>query len=122
MFQIIRQHISLYQSSQIALQRTFLLILPILLLGCTPRDEKARTGFQSRPRSQEQTAQAELKSERGYKVIRVVDGDTFIIDMDGLETRIRLIGVDTPESVHPNKDVEAFGLEASAFLKQLLAG
>jgi micrococcal nuclease len=51
-----------------------------------------------------------------------VDGDTFIIDMDGLETRIRLIGVDTPESVHPNKDVEAFGLEASAFLKQLLAG
>jgi len=57
-----------------------------------------------------------------YTVTRVVDGDTFIASIDNSEQRIRLIGVDTPESVHPNKDVEHFALEASAFLKDLLEG
>jgi micrococcal nuclease len=57
-----------------------------------------------------------------YPVVRVVDGDTFIARIDGEEARIRLIGVDTPESVHPNKEVEHFALEASAFLKDLLEG
>lgn len=55
-----------------------------------------------------------------YRVVRVVDGDTFIASIDGEDVRIRLIGVDTPESVHPNKDVEHYGIEASEFLKTLL--
>lgn len=38
-----------------------------------------------------------------YKVINVVDGDTIDIDLNG-KTRVRLIGVDTPESVHPDAD------------------
>lgn len=59
---------------------------------------------------------------KGYEVIRVVDGDTFICKINDKDTRVRLIGVDTPESVHPNKDVEYFGLEASKFLKTLLEG
>ncbi|MDD3535402.1 MAG: thermonuclease family protein [Candidatus Cloacimonetes bacterium] len=58
----------------------------------------------------------------GYPVLRVVDGDTFICEMEGIDTRIRLIGVDTPESVHPNKEVEYFAIEASNFLKKLLEG
>jgi micrococcal nuclease len=33
---------------------------------------------------------------------------------------VRLIGVDTPETVHPTKAVKAFGYESSAFLKQLV--
>ncbi len=57
-----------------------------------------------------------------YPVVRVVDGDTFIAKIDGEDQRIRLIGVDTPESVHPNKEVEYFALEASAFLKNMLEG
>lgn len=55
-----------------------------------------------------------------YRVVRIVDGDTFIANIDGKDVRIRLIGVDTPESVHPNKEVEHFGIEASDFLKKLL--
>ncbi len=55
-----------------------------------------------------------------YRVVRVVDGDTFIASIDGEDVRVRLIGVDTPESVHPNKDVEYFGVEASDFLKNML--
>lgn len=50
-------------------------------------------------------------------VTRVVDGDTF--ELEGGE-RVRLIGVNAPESVKPNSPVECFGKEASAFLKALL--
>ena len=53
---------------------------------------------------------------------RVVDGDTAVITVDGAERRVRLLGVDTPETVHPNKPVEFFGPEASAFTKQTLTG
>ncbi|HLV42236.1 MAG TPA: thermonuclease family protein, partial [Brumimicrobium sp.] len=57
-----------------------------------------------------------------YPVSRVVDGDTFLID-DGSEKgkRVRLIGVDTPETVHPRKPVEYYGREASDYVKNLLA-
>ena len=53
------------------------------------------------------------------RVTRVVDGDTIVLD--GGE-RVRLIGVDTPETVHPQKPVERFGKEASAFTRRLLEG
>ena len=50
-------------------------------------------------------------------VERVVDGDTIIVQGVG---RVRLIGVDTPETVHPRRPVECFGKEASAYTKRLL--
>src|SRR4029453_11456196 len=52
-------------------------------------------------------------------VVRVIDGDT--IELDRGE-RVRLIGVDTPETVHPRKPVERFGHEASAFTTRRLQG
>ena len=57
-----------------------------------------------------------------YKVVRVIDGDTVKIDYNGKATNVRLIGVDTPETVHPNKPVEEYGKEASNFTKNLLLG
>lgn len=58
-----------------------------------------------------------------YDVVRVVDGDTIVIDYNGKEETIRLIGVDAPESVHPDKskNTEA-GLAASDFTKEALDG
>ena len=50
---------------------------------------------------------------------RVIDGDTFVLA--GGE-KVRLIGVDTPETVHPSKPVEFFGKEASAFTRRMLDG
>ena len=52
-------------------------------------------------------------------VERVIDGDTIVLA--GGE-RVRLIGVDTPETVHPNKPVEYFGKEASAFTRRTVEG
>jgi micrococcal nuclease len=51
-----------------------------------------------------------------------VDGDTLVVEIAGRTERVRLIGVDTPETVHPQKPVEHFGKEASAFTKQLAEG
>ena len=46
---------------------------------------------------------------------KCVDGDTIKVILDGKERTVRLLAVDTPESVHPTKGVEYYGKEASNF-------
>ncbi|MEJ7585566.1 MAG: thermonuclease family protein [Acidimicrobiales bacterium] len=53
-------------------------------------------------------------------VERVVDGDTVVVAIRDRTEHVRLIGVDTPETVKPNTPVECFGPEASQHLKDLL--
>ena len=69
----------------------------------------------------------EIKSETPpvgmYHVMKVVDGDTIQVSVTGkvddLET-VRFIGINTPETVDPRKEVECFGHEASNKTKELL--
>ena len=49
-------------------------------------------------------------------VERVVDGDTVDVKLEGTSTRIRLLNIDTPETVDPEKPVECLGPEATEFL------
>ena len=60
-----------------------------------------------------------VEGDGEYLVERVVDGDTLVLA--GGE-KVRLIGVDTPETKHPTKPVEPFGPEASAFTKEAVEG
>jgi len=57
-------------------------------------------------------------------VVNVVDGDTIDVLLDvgdgPVEERIRLIGIDTPETKQPDSPVECFGPEATAFVEELL--
>jgi endonuclease YncB( thermonuclease family) len=55
-------------------------------------------------------------------VTRVVDGDTIRVDIDGVEYRVRYIGIDTPETVDPRRPVGCFGKEASERNRQLVEG
>lgn len=55
-------------------------------------------------------------------VAHVVDGDTIVVRVAGKTERVRLIGIDTPESDHPNPMVRSFAAEATAFLRRLLDG
>lgn len=55
-------------------------------------------------------------------VNRVVDGDTFEIVYEGKPTKVRLIGVDTPETVKSGIPVEWYGKDASDFTKKLIEG
>lgn len=70
-----------------------------------------------------------------YKVTRVIDGDTIEIEyqsdiknIDGViessmgNKKIRLIGINTPETVDPRRPVQCFGKEASTYLKSLIEG
>jgi micrococcal nuclease len=57
-----------------------------------------------------------------YAVTKVTDGDTFKVDINGTIETIRLVGIDTPETVDPRKTVQCFGIEASNRAKELLIG
>ena len=53
-------------------------------------------------------------------VVQVVDGDTIDVEIGGRSERVRLIGIDTPETKRPDTPIECYGPEASAFTTSLL--
>jgi len=57
-----------------------------------------------------------------FMVTKVVDGDTIEVNLNGKLEKLRLIGVDTPETVDPRKQVQCYGREASDFTKATLLG
>lgn len=65
---------------------------------------------------------SEEEKTEAYPVTRVVDGDTVKILRNGKEETLRLIGMNTPETVDPRTPVECFGKEASNKAKELLSG
>ncbi len=65
--------------------------------------------------------QAASENQPGlYSISRFVDGDTVVVDMDGHDESIRMIGIDTPETHKPNTPVQCYGPAASAFTKNLI--
>lgn len=56
------------------------------------------------------------------EVVRVVDGDTIEVRIDGRQATLRYIGVDTPESVDPRQPVQWLGKEASEKNAELVGG
>lgn len=74
------------------------------------------------PLKAETEGSASAKTTESYAVVHVVDGDTFDVEIEGKTERLRMIGIDTPETVDPRKPVQCFGKEASARTKELLLG
>lgn len=62
------------------------------------------------------------KKQELYLVTKVVDGDTIAVNLNGKIETLRLIGIDTPETVDPRKPVQCFGHEASDKAKEVLGG
>ncbi len=62
-------------------------------------------------------------AEGTYLVTRVVDGDTIELDYAGVKEKVRMIGIDTPESVHPDQAKNTdYGKISSEFTKENLEG
>lgn len=81
--------------------------------------EKAEAEKQAEEKEKESSAMEGLTAVELY---RVVDGDTVhVIDSDNNTLKLRLLLIDTPETVHPNKPVEMFGPEASARMTELMS-
>jgi endonuclease YncB( thermonuclease family) len=55
-------------------------------------------------------------------VLKIVDGDTIDVRLEGCTVRVRSIGVHTPETSHPSKGVEPFGKDAKETTQRLLEG
>lgn len=73
--------------------------------------------------SEVSTDNAVVSAENTGTLVRVVDGDTYVINIGGVDTKVRLIGVDTPESVAPasySKDNSAEGKDVSDIMKDKL--
>lgn len=77
---------------------------------------------ESKPVQTQQTAPVSAPQYTYYSVTDVVDGDTIKVSANGTITTLRLIGMDTPETVDPRKPVQCFGKEASNKAKELLSG
>jgi len=60
-------------------------------------------------------------AEQG-RVVQVIDGDTIKVRIGRMVETVRLIGVDTPETVDPRRPVQYFGREASQFTKRMAHG
>lgn len=72
------------------------------------------TTFEELSKNNDETERVTVKFNEG------VDGDTAKFDMNGEIIKVRFLAVDTPESVHPTKEIQAYGVEASDFTKEKL--
>jgi micrococcal nuclease len=78
-----------------------------------------RTTARPSPTSYDSSSAAPIPDGEA-RLVRVVDGDTVILHIGQYDERVRLIGIDTPETVKPDTPVQCWGPQASAHLKHLL--
>lgn len=87
--------------------------------------EKAAKEKEEKQKAEKEKQEKESAAKDGIaevELYRVVDGDTVhVLDSDNNTLKLRLLLIDTPETVHPNKPVEPFGPEASARMTELMS-
>ena len=101
------------------------LVIIAAILYFTGIDPSSFTGGNGSNNTTNETVTTTTTAPSGIEqgiVARVIDGDTAVIRVNGTDKRVRLLGVDTPETVHPNKPVQYYGKEASNFTKESLTG
>lgn len=105
--------------------RTLLLVgaaAAIAVLGsCGQDNQSSRSVTAARP-SVTAAGPSPTVTGPAVPVVKVVDGDTIKVDNAGKITTVRLLGMDTPETVDPRKPVQCFGPQASARAHALLDG
>lgn len=62
----------------------------------------------------------EIYEKVDFRVLRVIDGDTILIDYFGIPKQVRLLGIDTPETRNSFKPVECFANQATIYTKKLV--
>ena len=102
-----------------------LVVASLLLVACTddtptadsPAVDIAPDGSAAEPAS---LPDDEPALAPNATVERVVDGDTIVVELQGQRERVRLLGIDTPESVAEDRPDQCYGAEAGAYLTDLL--
>lgn len=83
---------------------------------------KTEEGTSSSVLSESTTVAQSSPKGKEAQVVKVIDGDTIAVAIDGKNTTVRIIGIDTPETVDSRKSVECFGQKASEKAKEQLSG
>lgn len=107
-------------------------VAALALTGCAPA-ERTHGALRQRPSPIEHATKSHQHSNTvqhlakglistGWRVTRIVDGDTVDVTKGRRTLTLRLIGIDTPETVHPTEPIECFGPEATAFASRRLLG
>ncbi|MBI5456798.1 thermonuclease family protein [Candidatus Kaiserbacteria bacterium] len=99
-----------------------LIVLTAFVFTMKPEHEAPQSTPHSSEAASSTVLAAKQDSVQRYRVLKVIDGDTLAIEMNGKNTTLRLIGLDTPETSDPRKPVQCFGVEASLMAKELLSG
>lgn len=106
-----------------------IVIALIVLIGITTKptvksiSDKKVENFQTQNNESKTTiSQTAVNKTDKVLVTKVIDGDTIQVIINGNNETLRLIGIDTPETVDPRKPVQCFGKEASTKAKLLLSG
>ncbi len=106
------------------------LFITILLVACQP-DDTTSSGKKapdvqissSTTQQADHRTDYQTKNLRKAQVVRVVDGDTIIVKLNGKNERVRLILIDTPEiNSQSKRKPQAYALEAKNFLADLVEG
>jgi endonuclease YncB( thermonuclease family) len=107
-------------------QRTGMALVGLLVAAFLIWFERipVKLGWERRPESEDQQKAYDIEKyhAKNFYVVNVIDGDTIDIgipDSEYIFTRIRLLGVDTPETKDPNLPVQYFGPEATDFVTKL---
>ncbi|KGP71602.1 thermonuclease family protein [Pontibacillus yanchengensis] len=85
-------------------------ILALVLAGCA--SESQNPSSTSNQKNHRDRIQA--------KVVKVIDGDTITIKMNGKKDTVRMLLIDTPETNHPSQPVQPFGPEATSYAKKTM--
>ena len=89
------------------------------LLAAAALEAGSTTDQEARLGTSEQSRASPIAGSEKRVVIRVIDGDTIVVSPN---EKVRLIGVNTPETVHPKKPAECYGKEAKEFTRSTLEG
>jgi micrococcal nuclease len=92
----------------------FKVLFVVGLVAATTLEAGSTTDQEVHPGISEQSRESRNENSDKRQVIRVIDGDTIVVSPN---EKVRLIGVDTPETVHPNRTVQCFGKEAKEFTR-----
>lgn len=122
-----KQKKTTYAMSRRRRSAIFVLCLLIAFVFVWLDHSPIRCRWQAQPKSEEQAKAYDFEKyhKKTFAVAGVVDGDTIDIDIpdgDDDHTRIRLWGIDTPETKHPEFGVMYFGPEATDFTTKLALG
>lgn len=115
----------MFKLNSISIKNLPLFLIPFVIVGVILFLETINSYFESQKTFEENAKtttslyEIDISNFEKAKVVKVVDGDTIEIESG---ERVRYLGIDTPETVHPTKKVQCFGREASNKNKELVLG